>query len=577
MHLPQRTRTLRKIKMKRPSFGSKTPQFKTQLALASLPVALLLARGLLGNSPISAWSQNNDPVVPSGRVEPSSAEPASLLPVAGSAALPPLGLPPLESAAPPVPEQFRNPEPLTLPMLDRVTPPASDLPSGDAGNEPRNPPGTLLIVGPEMGQNESGRQSDNSVGIYSPLYEGGGFNRSVFTPAYLPTSQQFGAPDPQRYRSLFGIPSLGTQFNVNLAVEFNDNINLGDRGNRESDLIVTPAGGMGLRWQPGSNTNQVIELNLGVGYRAYLNHSELNSLIITPSTHAEYKFGVGPVKLNLHDFFNTEIDPVSQGQIGATSVNPNQLLNYRRIQNTLGLGAEWSPYSNIALNAGYDYKIDRSLTEQFRSLDHDEHIFSGGVSYTVSDRLSFGFGGNYTLVDYTRDLQNDGAIWTFGPSVRYKIRPNLIFSGAVGYASSSFDRPTLTSIQDSSNYRSVTYQASIRHNFRTNLGHELAVARGASLGIGNNFAAYTSLQYGIYYGQTDSKLRAQGTFTWENFKVSGLGGENANRYLLYLGVRYQLTRSLSTGLGYSYVLKDSDRAGLDYYQNRIILDATYQF
>ncbi len=579
LQAPQRTGSIPEIKMKRPNFGSRKPRFKTQLAVASLPVALLLARGLLGHSPTSAWSQNNDLDVPTGRIQPAAAAPANPTPPP-AAALPPV-LPPLESAAPPVPAppqpEFNNPVPLTLQPLEQVAPPSGELTGVAPGSELAPVPGGLLPPGRPGTEDANAKPTDDGLGIYSPLYEGAGFSRSVFTPAYIPASS-YSAPEARRYRSLWGSPTLERQLHADLAVEFNDNINLGDKGNRKADVAITPAAGMGLRWRPGGN--QEIELNLGVGYRWYLNHSELNSVIITPSTRAQYNFRVGsvnPVKLNVHDYFSTAIDPTSEGQIGAASVNPNQLLNYRRILNTLGIGAEWQASSSATLNAGYDYKVDRTLTDQFRALDHDEHTFSAGISYKVSDPLTLGFAGNYTIIDYTQNLQNGGTIWSFGPSVRYEITRNITFNGSVGYAYSSFDRPSATSIQDTSNFRSVTYQASLRHNFREHWAHELSATRGASLGIGNNFADYTAIQYGIHYGRLDSRLRAHALLTWEDFKVSGLGGESANRYLLYLGVRYQLTASLSSGLGYSYALKESNVAGLDYYQNRIILDATYQF
>ena len=87
---------------------------------------------------------------------------------------------------------------------------------------------------------------------------------------------------------------------------------------------------------------------------------------------------------------------------------------------------------------------------------------------------------------------------------------------------------------------------------------------------------YTALKYAIV-GQLTDRFGVRGELTWEDFKVSGSGGEHANRYLLYMGVRYRLSQSWSSGLGYSFALKESDQPGLNYYQNRLTLDVTYQF
>ncbi len=575
--------------MKSPNSGSKKRQFKTQLAVAGLPVALLIARSLTGNSPTAAWSQNSDLDLPTGRVQPTSTQPAdplsSTLPPAPALDPAPLdsqvpaSLPPLDSVAPPVQPEFNNPSPLTLPPLNEAqggpTPPSDlDQPSGSATTQPK-PPGGLLPAGNTATADLVPSDLNDGVGTFSPLWEGAGFGRSVFTPAYLP-SYTYASPTPTKYnpyRLNWG-PVKGRLYGA-VMFEYNDNINLGDKGNRQGDFAITPTAGVGFNWRVSESRN--LELNLGLGYRWYLKNSDLNTVVITPSTRAQYNFRIGRVAMNIHDSFTTAVDPTTQGQIGAVTAGPNSLLNYRRIINTLGIGGTWKPTANVDVTGGYDYTIDRTLTDQFRSLDHDQHTFSGGIIRAVpGSRLRLGLAASYTIVDYNRRLQNDGTIWSIGPNATYRLSDTVTLNGSVGYTSTSFDRPTATSIQDTGNFRSVTYQAGVNHRLGQNWNHQLTLTRGASLGIGNNFADHTALQYGIY-GLLGRNLRAQGILTWEDFKVSGLGGESANRYLLYVGLRYQLNQSWSSGLGYSYALKESNRLNLDYYQNRVILDITYQF
>ena len=559
--------------MKQPIVGTRKRPSKILLASTSLPVALLIAKGLM--SP--GWGQNSDLDVPTGRTQPSSVEPAIPLPPA------PLPTNPVE----PVP--LDSQPPVTLPPLDSqppLTPSASEV-FVPAGNEQPNgietPTGpnpllfplttpNLLPVNAPPGQEVVPLDLDTGLGTFSPLYEGGGFGRTVFTPAYLP-SYNYSSPNPERYNLNLG--PVKARLYAAVVFEYNDNINLGDHGNRQNDFIITPTAGVGFHWQPASG-RQSIDLNLGVGYRWYLNHSELNSVIITPSTHAQYNFGIGAVQMNVHDSFTTSVDPITQGQIGATSVNPNSLLNYRRIINVLGIAGTWQASSKISLTGGYDYTIDRTLTDQFKSLDHDEHTFNAGIYTQPTPRLLVGLAGTYTIIDYTRNIQNSGSVWTIGPNARYKVNDNLTIQGSVGYTASSFDSPTAGSILDSSNFRSVTYEAGINHRFNRRWNHVLTVTRGASLGVGSNFADYTAIRYGIF-GQLAGPLSLQGALTWEDFKVSGQGGEHANRYLLYVGLRYRLSQSWSSGLGYSYALKESDRVNQDYYQNRVTLDVTYQF
>lgn len=561
--------------MKRSLVGTRKKPSKILLASTSLPVALLIAKGLMSSGTAPGWGQNSDLDAPTGQTRPSASEPASPVPPVGFPAAP-VDSTPLDSQVP-LPAGDSQ-APLTLPASEVLTPigndPANllDTPTGQL--PPPIPPTTSILLPADVppGHEAVTTDIDTGLGVFSPLYEGGSFGRSVFTPAYLP-SYNPSSPSRGRYNLTFG--PLNARLYGAAVFEYNDNINLGDHGNRQSDFSITPTAGVGISWIPASG-RQSVELNVGVGYRWYLNHSELNSVIITPSTRAQYNFGIGPVKFNVHDSFTTAVDPITQGQIGASSVSPNSLLNYRRIINTLGIRGDWPVSSKIGIGGGYDYQIDRTLTDQFKALDHDEHTFSGGIYTRPTPRLQVGLAGTYTIVNYSQNIQNSGTVWTLGPNARFQVTPNLSVQGSVGYTASAFDAPTATSIRDTSNFRSISYEAGIRHLFLRDWKHELVITRGASLGVDSNFADYTSLRYDIA-GPLAGPLSLVGQLKWEDFKVSGSGGEHANRYLLYVGVRYRLSQSWSSGLGYSYVLKESDHLGQDYYQNRVTLDITYQF
>ena len=564
--------------MKRAIVGTPKRPSKILLASTSLPVALLIAKGLMSSGTAPGWSQNSDLDVPTGQTRPSSAQPGNpVFPSAFSTS--PVGSTPLDSQVPVPLPAGDGLAPVPLPASEVFTPVGNDpsnLPDAPTGQF--SPSGAVLLpVDAPPAQGAATADIDTSLGVSSPLYytplnDGGGFGRSVFTPAYLP-SYNPSAPNPGRYNLRVG--PLKARLYGNAVFEYNDNINLGDHGNRLSDFSITPTAGVGISWIPASG-KQSVELNVGVGYRWYLRHSELNSVIITPNTRAQYNFGIGKVKFNIHDSLTTAVDPITQGQIGVTTVSPNSLLNYRRIINTVGIRGDWEASSKIGVGAGYDFLVDRTLSDQFKALDHDEHTFSGGIYTRPTPRLQVGLAGTYTIINYSQNLQNSGTVWTLGPNARFQVTPTLSVQGSVGYTASSFDAPTATSNQDTSNFRSVSYEAGIRHQFLKRWEHSLAITRGASLGVDSNFADYTALSYNIG-GQLTDRLGLGGQLRWEDFKVSGSGGQHANRYLLYLGVRYLLSQSWNSGLGYSYALNESNQLGLDYYQNRVILDITYQF
>jgi uncharacterized protein (PEP-CTERM system associated) len=64
---------------------------------------------------------------------------------------------------------------------------------------------------------------------------------------------------------------------------------------------------------------------------------------------------------------------------------------------------------------------------------------------------------------------------------------------------------------------------------------------------------------------------------YEYYETSGAVGEKAHRVGAILGIRHFLTNSITVGLDYRFLLKDSNVEGADYYQNLAFLSLYYKF
>ena len=64
---------------------------------------------------------------------------------------------------------------------------------------------------------------------------------------------------------------------------------------------------------------------------------------------------------------------------------------------------------------------------------------------------------------------------------------------------------------------------------------------------------------------------------YEYYTTSGPGGEDAYRIGAALGIRYHFSNSLTLGLDYRYLYKQSDLVNADYYQNLVFLSVYYKF
>ncbi|MDP9004420.1 MAG: hypothetical protein M3N12_06460, partial [Verrucomicrobiota bacterium] len=115
------------------------------------------------------------------------------------------------------------------------------------------------------------------------------------------------------------------RFSATVGLEYNDNINLAEdrtallpsptgpvlvTTQKQDDLILRPQFNVNALW-PITQLN-TLKLDLGVGYAFYLDHSNYNtnSVLINPGSQLAFDIFVGDFRINLHDRFSLEQDPV---------------------------------------------------------------------------------------------------------------------------------------------------------------------------------------------------------------------------------------------------------------------------
>jgi len=381
------------------------------------------------------------------------------------------------------------------------------------------------------------------------------------TSPYLP----YTSPEPVKYNLKWG--KLTARVSGTADSEFNDNVNLSETAPR-SDFSLGINVGLGILY-PFSEHN-VLQIDLGAGYRWYLSSPSLNSFGLSPNTRLDQTIIIGDVHLNVHDNISIQTDPLGRPEIGGGI----SLINFQMFHNVAGLTAEWQPFRYVSFVGGYDYTLDRALTASFTALDLDTHTFNAGMNYIVSPRWTVGVGGAYSFTTYRLKIQNDNDTYTVGPTVTWHATKVISVNASVGYTVSSFDGSG--TIADNSEFGSWTFQGGIKHTINPRMSHELRFGRSSNLGFGNNFTDTYTAQYSLRTQLTSAISLGTG-LAYEHFRLSGAPGEQASRYLATIGTGFHLTRLWSIGLGYSYALKQSDQPAHGYSQNRLTLNVTRQF
>lgn len=385
-----------------------------------------------------------------------------------------------------------------------------------------------------------------------------------FIPRSQPYPSYYSTP-PRNYNLKWG--KLTGRLYGSVQTEFNDNINLSQE-NPESDLSFAPLIGVGFMW-PLSEKN-LLEFDVGIGYRAFVQHPELNTINISPDSRLTYQMRILKAQITVHDQFSVQVDPLSRPELSGDG----RVFNYRRFNNNAGMTVGWEAIRDLTLVAGYSYAIDRSLNEDFTELDRDDHLAFLGARRPIGSRVTVGLGTSYGITEYLRRVQNDGRTWSVGPQVQVRLSEFLTGEAGLSYTRAQYERTG--TIADTAEFQGVTYYAGMRHRLNSRTTHSVRVSDNINPGYGSNFTDIFGVQYGFSV-KILAPMTLNGTFVFEKISSSANFAEDSQRYLCYLGTGLRLSSRWDLGVGYSLGIKDSEFPGRDYTQNRVTLALTRHF
>jgi len=388
------------------------------------------------------------------------------------------------------------------------------------------------------------------------------------------------------------------RFSATMGVEYNDNVNLAEDGSvvflsptgpilvttsPQEDFILRPQINLDALW-PITQLN-TLRLDIGIGHAFYLDHSnyDTNSVLISPGSQLAFDIFVGDFRINLHDRFSLEQDPVAE-------VALSNVADYGRFQNTAGISVLWD-LNQAVVTLGYDHYTFISTTTAFDYLDRNADIVSGTIGFTPSSNLTVGLEGSFVNTYYDQNVLNDSRTYSGGAFVEMQLTSYLKLRVAGGYQAIDFDNTGL--VNDAHDLNDYYANALLSHRVNSVLTHNLSVGHETQLGVNSNYvklnyARHTSTWNIFYHTLFSTEL------FYEDADDSGGSGilfrpipgvpninpfvaEHIHRYGGALSLGYQLTPHVTLGFRYQYTQKDSDQPLRDYRQNRVAIDGTYSF
>ncbi|MCE9608995.1 MAG: hypothetical protein K8R23_02085 [Chthoniobacter sp.] len=396
------------------------------------------------------------------------------------------------------------------------------------------------------------------------------------------------AEEADRYNFAIGPVQFGLAMGV--GIEYNDNITLAD-SHRISDFVFRPSLDVQATWRI-SELN-TLRLTVGASYAKYFDHSEFDSdgVLLSPNSDLAFTFYLGAVKLTLRDRLSYQEDAYS---IAAISNTGDQ--QYRRYENQVGLQADWAVNEKINLVLGYDHynlwTVGNGFSQQDRAIDT---IFFK-PSYQMVPGIKVGVNTSYSFINFDSNDRGDGHGLLVGPFIEWQMSEytnlyleagfqQLQFDKGGDFQNSTIDQLGLSAadaaavrnvLRDNEDSDSYYIKFEINNKPSDIFDHRLLFSKTAEIGFSSN-------SYDLYHAEYDANWHVlqhtdiSPVIFYEYYTASGDLGEKAHRVGAGLGVRYHFSNSVTLGLDYRFIAKDSNLENSDYRQSLAFLSLYYKF
>jgi hypothetical protein len=356
------------------------------------------------------------------------------------------------------------------------------------------------------------------------------------------------------------------RFSATVGVEYNDNINLAEV-NEEDDVIIRPQFNVNAVW-PITQLN-TLKLDIGVGYAFYLDHpnNDTNGVLVAPGSALSFDVFVGDFRINFHDRFSLEQDPVSE-------IALSNVVDYGRFQNTIGALVLWDLNRAVA-TFGYDHYTYISTTSAFDYLNRNAEEISGSLYFTLTNTTGMGLESSVVYTYYDQHFLNDSTTFSVGLFAETQVTNYLKIRVAGGYQGITFDKGG--GVFDSRDLNDFYANILISHRLNAVITQSLAAGHETQLGLNSNYILLNYVRHTITWNIIRNTLLSTEFFYEDADDSGGIFSEHAHRYGGALTVGYQLTQHVTIGARYQYTQKDSDQPLRGYVQNRVSVDGTYSF
>lgn len=358
--------------------------------------------------------------------------------------------------------------------------------------------------------------------------------------------------------------------------------------NPVSDFTLTPEVGMAASW-PVTATN-TLSLSTSIGYTKYLIHPQYDTshILVAPNSRLAFDIYVGNFKINLHDEFSYQQDPVSEAAF-------SNVVNFDRFENIAGVTLLWD-MNKVILNLNYDHinfistgiqTVSGSNLPNPEALNYTADQVSGAIESHLSSTLLGGLEAAGSIRTYDQYSGNYTS-WSAGPFMKVQATEHVEVELSGGYqyihspsnlaTSQVFPSNTLQPGTSGGTTNSYYANLTLDHQVNDFYLQRFSVGHDTNLGVLGDQSDTTYVNYSSSW-HVNRRLNLALTLSYQDIgEVGGL--VNVSSYNLFEGglqANFPVTKSLSGSVLYQFTDKIASETDQGYIQNKLGFILTYQF
>lgn len=343
-----------------------------------------------------------------------------------------------------------------------------------------------------------------------------------------------------------------------LDVGFDSNVNLSDH-NPEADVIVRPGARL-FSVLPITERN-ALTFDLGVSYLAYFDHAELDRFTIAPGSALAFDMFLGNWRVNLHNRFSYLDDPLETGPVSGES-------RFGGLNNTTGFSVH-RQLNELQMDAGYDFGLFRSSVDRFDYLDRGTHAAFIRVAGQLAPEILTGLELSAGQVAYDQALLNNSRNAGAGLYLDWQVSAHLSWSLRGGYTHYAFDQTGRLPAPDDTG--GFYLETELRHQLNERLRQRAILRRSFEQGINSELLDRWQARQEVDWYFVHRTPLSTVLFYETGVETGGLVADDYRRFGASLVATRALGEQLSLRFEYAYTRKDSELAGRDYHDHRVVV------